>query len=394
MGITEAEIRQRINDVLREEYFYSRGRINESYAVNLSPGEFSQIFLDPWKEAWQGTFAELKKIAASAVVTLRLALTLNQKKAEEIWARHKDRMAKFSKESDDAMQKLGGTPDLDAAMFILNPGPWVAKKVAAGAEGAVDFAKQIGIGDISAATVSGEESKEDALIRRREQEGPVKKALRALEQIFFLAHAAPSGPLIVEGVEEDIESQIMSGPLGASLQKQREEFLDELELFVEIVNSVAAQNMFLSTIARIETANDPMKGLGEMDQALKKLAAEDAEAAKSFASLPADIQKEAAELAKTEKFRTELEKQAEDDGEVDYEKEALLTVMGSAFADNYDQYLKSIMDNNKILDDTFQTLFGSKEIPEDLVDAVGKDVKGFAEAVRLAEKVLQRRLIS
>ena len=131
-----------------------------------------------------------------------------------------------------------------------------------------------------------------------------------------------------------------------------------------------------------------------MDQALKKLAAEDAEAAKSFASLPADIQKEAAELAKTEKFRTELENQSEDDGEVDYEKEALLTVMGSAFADNYDQYLKSIMDNNKILDDTFQTLFGSKEIPEDLVDAVGKDVKGFAEAVRLAEKVLQRRLIS
>lgn len=394
MGITEAEIRQRINDVLREEYFYSRGRINESYAVNLSPGEFSQIFLDPWKEAWQGTFAELKKIAASAVVTLRLALTLNQKKAEEIWARHKDRMAQFSKESDDAMQKLGGTPDLDAALFILNPGPWVAKKVAAGAEGAVDFAKQIGVGDISAATVSGEESKEDALVRRREQDGPVKKALRALEQIFFLAHAAPSGPLIVEGVEEDIESQIMSGPLGASLQKQREEFLDELELFVEIVNSVAAQNMFLSTIARIETANDPMKGLGEMDQALKKLAAEDAEAAKSFASLPADIQKEAAELAKTEKFRTELENQSEDDGEVDYEKEALLTVMGSAFADNYDQYLKSIMDNNKILDDTFQTLFGSKEIPEDLVDAVGKDVKGFAEAVRLAEKVLQRRLIS
>lgn len=394
MGITEAEIRQRINDVLREEYFYSRGRINESYAVNLSPGEFSQIFLDPWKEAWQGTFAELKKIAASAVVTLRLALTLNQKKAEEIWARHKDRMAKFSKESDDAMQKLGGTPDLDAAMFILNPGPWVAKKVAAGAEGAVDFAKQIGVGDISAATVSGEESKEDALVRRREQDGPVKKALRALEQIFFLAHAAPSGPLIVEGVEEDIESQIMSGPLGASLQKQREEFLDELELFVEIVNSVAAQNMFLSTIARIETANDPMKGLGEMEQALKKLAAEDAEAAKSFASLPADIQKEAAELAKTEKFRTELEKQAEEEEEIDYEKEALLTVMGSAFADNYDQYLKSIMDNNKILDDTFQTLFGSKEIPEDLVDAVGKDVKGFAEAVRLAEKVLQRRLIS
>ena len=258
MGITEAEIRQRINDVLREEYFYSRGRINESYAVNLSPGEFSQIFLDPWKEAWQGTFAELKKIAASAVVTLRLALTLNQKKAEEIWARHKDRMAQFSKESDDAMQKLGGTPDLDAALFILNPGPWVAKKVAAGAEGAVDFAKQIGVGDISAATVSGEESKEDALVRRREQDGPVKKALRALEQIFFLAHAAPSGPLIVEGVEEDIESQIMSGPLGASLQKQREEFLDELELFVEIVNSVAAQNMFLSTIARIETAKDPM----------------------------------------------------------------------------------------------------------------------------------------
>ena len=394
MSITEAEIREEINRVLRSEYFYSRSKLNEgNYAINLAPGEFSDIFFEPWKQAWKGIFAELKKITSSALTLVRLSFTLNQKKAKEIIARQKDRMAQFSKESDEAMSALGGQ-DAAAALFILNPGPWMAKKLGAGAVGAVDFAKQVGVSDISIGTVSGEEKEEDALMRRREQDGPVTKALRALEQIFFLAHAKPSGPLIVEAAEKDLEQEIMSGPLGDAIKEQQKQFFGDAGELVDLINSIAAQNAFLSVIARIETANDPEEGLRQMQDALRDLTADDPEAAKEFASLPGQIRSEAKKLLNDEKFKQEVDKQVSEGEDPDYEKQALQTVMGAAFVDNYSEYMRAIMSNAQLLDETIQGLFGDDEISEDAVRVLDKNVSGFSPALRTAEKVLQRRLIS
>lgn len=391
----EERIRQQIRQTIEREYFYHSHNLNESYGVDVSPGEFSQIFLDPWKEAWQGSFAELKKVASQALTVTRLFFTLNQKKAKEIEARQKDRLKKFSAESDAAMEKLGGAPDLDLVTFVLNPAPWALGKIKDGAVGAVDFAKEIGIGDKSISTVKGDESEEDALIRRREQDGPVKKALRALEQIFFLAHAAPTGPLLSEGVVEDVEQEIMQGSLGQAIADQRELLFAESTELIELIETTAAQNMFLSTIARIETAKDPQAGLRQMDTAIKELTAADPEGAKAIQGFPQQMYKEAEQLAKDEKFRSELEKAKEDSGEeIDYGKEALLTVMGTAFADNIEAYLKSIAQNNELLDSAFQTIFGAKEIERDVADMIDSEVDGFVDSLRLAEKVLQRRLIS
>ena len=391
----EERIRQQVRQTIEREYFYHAHNLNESYAVDVSPGEFSQIFLDPWKEAWKGSFAELKKVASQALTVTRLFFTLNQKKAKEIEARQKDRLKKFTAESDAAMEKLGGTPDLDFVSFVLNPAPWVLSKIKDGGIAAIDVAKEIGIGDKSIATVQGEESEEDALIRRREQDGPVKKALRALEQIFFLAHAAPAGPLLSEGIVEDVEQDIMQGSLGKAISDQRELLLSDAAELIELIETTAAQNMFLSTIARIETAKDPQTGLRQMETAIKELTAADPEGAKAIQGFPQQMREEAKQLAKDEKFRSELEKAKEDsEGEIDYEKEALLTVMGTAFADNIEAYLKSIVQNNELLDSAFQAIFGAKEIERGVADAVDSEVDGFVDSLRLAEKVLQRRLIS
>ena len=394
MNITESKIRDEINGVLKDEYFYSKSKINENYAINLAPGEFSKIFWEPWQQAFKGIFAELKKITSSALTLVRVSFTLNQKKAQEIIARHKDRMKQFSKESDDAMSQLPSA-DLDFITFIVNPGPWAARKIAAGGVAAVGFAKEVGIGDKSIATAKGEEKEEDALIRRRDQDGPVKKALRALEQIFFLAHAAPSGPLIVEAIEADINDEIMAGPLGNEIKKQKNAFMSEIDDFVSLVNTIAAQNAFLSIIARIETAENPLSGLREMEAALATLTRDDPESAKEFSMLPGEIQKEAAQLARSEKFKSEVDKQYPDDKDgIDYEKQALHTVMGAAFADNYTDYMRAIMDNNELLDQTFQALFDKPEIDKELANSIDSDTKGFSAALRTAEKVLQRRLIS
>lgn len=399
MSNTEDKIRQDIRNTLSAQYYYRKKDLHESYGVSVSPGEFDKMFIAPFRESWKGIFAELKMITSSALTAVRLAFTLNQKKAQEIWARQKDREKQFKADSDAAMAALGpAAADFNGLLFILTPGPWMAKQIGSTAGGFVNFAKEIGIGDKSIATQKGEEAEEDALIRRREQDGPVKKALRALEQIFFLAHAEPQGPLLSEATtvnEDEVGSDIMSGPLGSTIIAQQKILLEDIGGLVELINSIAPQNAFLSTIARVETAQDPESGLQEMETALKQFAAQNPEGAKEFSSLPADIRREAASLASEEKFQDELaERSEEQTEEIDYEKEALKAVLGASFGDNLKEYMGAIVENNELIDETFQAIFGANEIDGETFEVVSEMVKDFNSSIRLAEKILQRRLVA
>ena len=398
MNNIEENIRKEIKETLHSHYYYEKRWLNENYAINLSPGEFQQIFVDPFREAWKGIFAELKIIASSALTAVRMAFTLNQKKAQEIWARQKDREKQFRQESDEAMAALGPAgADFDSLMFVLNPGPWMAKKIGSGAAGFVNFAKEIGVSDKSIATQKGEESEEDALIRRREQDGPVKKALRALEQIFFLAHSAPSGPILSEAAgSTELSDDIMSGPLGSVIKQQQEMLVDDITGLVELINSIAPQNAFLATIAQIETANNPEAGLQEMEKALSRFAAENPEGAKEFEKLPSEIKQEAQKLSTDASFKQEVDERNDgsSDKEPDYEKEALKAVMGASFADNIKDYMKAILENNELLEETFQAIFGKKEIDSETLETVDGLVKDFSSTIRLAERILERRLVT
>ena len=56
--------------------------------------------------------------------------------------------------------------------------------------------------------------------------------------------------------------------------------------------------------------------------------------------------------------------------------------------------MSAIVDNNELIEQTFQAIFGEKEIDEEIFEVVSKLVKDFGPTIRLAEKILQRRLVS
>jgi hypothetical protein len=399
---TEAFLRAEIKDCLYTRYFYKK-QLHENYAVNMSTDDFKKIFYDPWKNAFLNAFNELKKVASQAVTTIRLAFTLNQKKAEEIVARQKDRMKHFDAKTKDLMDKLGADDtDFNILFFAASPGAFAAKALLQGAAaaggGTLDFAKEIGLSDKSIATFKGDEAEEDALIRRREQDGPIKKALRGLEQIFFLAHASPSGDLIVESSlnQETIEKEILAGPYGDTIREYREGFESDMDTFMSLVKHVAAQNAFMSAIARIETAENPQKGLTEMDLALSDLAKIDSESAAKFRTLPTEIKKEALSLANSKKFQDEVKAQGPEDEELDEKQvsdKALLAVMGATFKDNISEYISAINENNDLIDKTLQSMLNATEINKDLAASIDASMPGFKKSIMTAEKLLQRRII-
>jgi hypothetical protein len=342
----------------------------------------------------------LKKVASQALTTVRLAFTLNQKKAQEIIARQKDRMKQFEQESQQVFEALGGdqsATDYNMLMFLVNPGKFAASALKTTGEGAVSFAKQIGLGDISIATAKGEEKEEDALIRRREQDGPVKKLLRNLEQIFFLAHAAPAGTVLVEDASlATIEDEIMAGPLGPAVKEQQAALADSLKELTVLIESLAAQNAFLSVATRIDTARNPLLGLAQMEAAIARLRSQDAEAAKQFENLPRSIKAEAAALAKTDTFKRQtLENLTPEEAEhADLEKQALQAIMGATFGDAISDYLTAIKENNELLENTINDMFPSGKITVELLESLDTLSPGFSRSLRDAEKVLQKRIIS
>lgn len=397
----EDKIRHEIKATLNEIYFYEKRTLYESYAVTMAPGEFSEIFIEPFKNAIKNVFVELKKVTSEALTVLRLAFTLNQKKAEEIVARQRDRMAQFEKESEEIFQALGGeqsAQDYNMMMFLLAPGEYAFRKLKSAGSGAVDFAKQVGVLDKSIATATGEEAEEDALIRRREQDGPVKKLLRNLEQIFFLAHAEKSGNLLSENVAiEAIAGEIFDGPLGKMIQEQRSELEATLADLIDLIESIAAQNAFLSVATRVDTAKDPATGLSQMEEAIARLRVQDPEAAKQFENLPKDIRSEASALAKDKKFQEEIieseDEPGPEDPEIDFSKHALNAVMGAAFGDTIGDYFDMIEQNKQLLDNTISDAL-PVEITSELLDGLESIKPGIVKSISTAEKVLGKNIAS
>ncbi|MBC8409142.1 MAG: hypothetical protein H8E12_10535 [Rhodobacteraceae bacterium] len=399
---TEDLLRAEIRNCLYTKYFYEK-QLHENYGINMGADDFKKIFYDPWKNAFLNAFNELKKIASQAVTTIRLAFTLNQKKAEEIVARQKDRMKHFDAKTKELMGKLDAdNSDFNILFFAASPGAWAAKTLASAGsktgKGAIDFAKEIGLSDKSIATFKGDEAEEDALIRRREQDGPIKKALRGLEQIFFLAHASPNGNLITEAnlSHETIGDEIMSGHYGDIIREYRKGFESDMGTLMTLINQVAAQNAFLSSITRIETAENPQRGLSEMDFALSELTKIDSESAAKFKTLPAEIKKEAISLANSKKFQDAVRDQASEGEDIDEKtisNKALLAIMGATFKDNVREYISVINENNDLVDKTLQSMLNTTEIDKELAASIDATMPGFKKSIMTAEKLLQRRII-
>jgi len=407
----EDQIRQEIRDKLLAEYLYRPNPplLEAYYGVSMNANEFKEIFFTPWANFLKGVLVEAKKIASTAVLTLRLLFTINQKKAKEMIARHKDRMKEFEKESQQIFEKLGGDAALNDAklmLFFAAPGVWALGKLKNAAEtgttGALDFAKEIGIGDKSIATVKGEEKEEDALIRRRDQAGPVTKALRALEQIFLLAGHAPAGGMLVEealpaSLANQIESELLNGPMGSAIQAQQAGLEETVVEFIALVNSTAAQNAFLASVAQIDVVDNPKRALEEMQGALSQLEKTDPESAKEFSDLPAQIKTDAQKLTSDEKFIESVMEGQEGEEPIDDElvfKEALKAVLGEVFANNIENFIGLIDANKELITETFEELFPEDILTPDVVQGIDSRIKGFKNSIRLAERLLGENLRS
>ena len=395
----EQDLRLEIRKTLEKELFYERSVLSEQ--MMTSPDEFYKGLVEPWVNVVKGAFVDLKRIASEAITTLRLMFTLNQKKAAEIVARQKDRVAAFEKESDAIFSALGGdekTTDLRMYSLLLNPGAYVAGKIAAATPdavgGLIKVGKQIGLGDISIATAVGDEAEEDALIRRRDQDGPITKALRALEQIFLFAHATNSGNLLFENADtEKMSNEIMAGPLGKSILETRDSLFESSKELIAVINSIAAQNQFLVATVQAENIKNPSSSIKNMSTALQELSVIDPESAKVFGDLPRMIVDEAKSLSQNEEFKNSEIEKAPEGSEPDFETAALKAVLGKTFQETVGPYTEAVKENEELLLTLINGVFPEGTLTKELVKIVDQNVPGFTSAIQKAETVMHKKII-
>jgi hypothetical protein len=405
--LVEERLRQYIRAQIKEELqFTPTGLLSENmYPLMVDRQSFKKVFVDPWKLWLKGAVIEAKKIASSVVLTARLLLTFNAKRAQEMIARHKDRMKEFKKQSDEIYQALGGseTDTLDDFLLLANPGAWFTKKMlsttASTAKGTWEFAKEIGLSDKSIATFKGDESEEDALQRRRTTDrGPVRKALDALEQIFLLAGHNKSGNILSEAAEAEVADQvnaeIMAGPLGSTLEDTRNALAETASEFAALVERIAAQNTFLASIG----SPDILRGLVDMRSSVNTLGKSNPEVAKELNVLLDTIEADARRLAADPEFRKGMENPEDEQAEkitddIIYEK-ALAAVTGQVFESQYQEFLELITENRELLTTTFEDMFPEGSLTDEAVNAMDSIVPGFKKSIRLAERVLEKELRS
>ena len=408
--LTEEDLRRQIRSQIREQLSPAPASLllEQNYALRMMPSDWHKIFVEPWGNFLKGVKVEAKKIAATAVLMTRLMLTLNHKRAQEIVARYKDRMNTFNKESEEIMEKLGGDRALNDANFLLflaNPGVYVAKGLIGAAAGVTkgtwEFAKEVGITDKSIGTLKGEETEEDALIRRREQRGPVSKALDALEQIFLFADHSLPGSLITEAAQSaiaaQVDTEILSGPMGPSIRDARADIGSAIEELVDIIESVAGQNEFLAGIGSPEM----LRNLVNMRNSVGVYTKLNPEGGKELNKLLDTIEKDAKKLAADKEFQAGLMPESEDNSEKSpelspemvYEK-ALTAVTGEVFKSQYQEFMDLIQNNRELVTNAFNEMFPSGTLTDEVVKALNTVVPGFRDSVRTAERVLETELRS
>lgn len=210
------ELETAIRKILKEEEIKNRIRLNEQGGFDFEigdivGGQIAKTFVDPWVNVLKVIGYEITGAVSDVVLTLRLFVTFNNKKAEEIIARHNDRMQKLNDKRDKILNPLlDSIPgELHMLAFFSAPAAYmtmgVGSKVPGFARGTVDWLETTGIVDVRAGEQrdSGDPDRQSTrLEREREEQGPVKKALKALEQIFLLAHHETSGEIMTEAEEE------------------------------------------------------------------------------------------------------------------------------------------------------------------------------------------------
>ena len=308
--MTERELEKLILKILKEEKSSSQKLLKEDGAWDfeigdLVGGEIAATFIDPWVNVLKVIGYEITQTVANVVLTLRLFLTFNSKKAEEMIARHNDRMEKLKQKRDKVLKPLLDNVhgEFHIAAFMINPAAYLTIAVGSRApdvvRGTADWLEQSGIIDVRAGEMRGEDQDPDRkakrLEREREEQGPVKKALRALEQIFLLAHHEMPGSLISEQEaepQEEIEP-VEELPSKKNIEKGLEEsgildlakdyqiaFKESTKEVAQTLEEFGSQVDLLANIALSSNYDELESGLSQIKSAIPKLDISELEAFK------------------------------------------------------------------------------------------------------------------
>lgn len=309
---------QAIRKVIRQEIKKQNSLLLEQGGtIYYSKDEFYDAFIGPWINVLKVIKNESQKTLANVKTSFQVFFTFNQKKAELLLAKNRDRVAKINADTDAILKTMPINGEFKAAAFIMNPGAYLAINHGPDfARGTVDYLKGAGFGDFLP-----DESNYDAQKRKDDDKGPIGKALSALNQIFLLAGATHPGQILTEQDEEseaeiEDESQIPpdliiqafeeSGDL-QKIEKVKKDFLDSIFLGEDSIESLAtlanSQMKFLENVAGATNVEELNKSLQEF-----KVAAPEADLG-GVEKLPETLKQDAENIANNEKAMKKIKEE-------------------------------------------------------------------------------------
>jgi len=271
----EEQVRRWVRNIIREDRQYrSKSMLFEWGGPSwMSPEEAYDTWVAPFANVFKVAKVAVKDITSSVVLNLELLTTFDPDKMEKQHAAWGQRKNKIDQEYSKVMEPINKALESgDTALvgFMLNPagflGAGLVAKGISNTPAAVEYLQDAGFDmTMASALVGGNEPDKEP-----DDPGVIGGTLKALAKLFFIAHHAPDGAVLLEA-EEDKESK------GGDLETGMEGYLDELGILDKIESD--AMNLVKAKIEIIEdTMNDARAKFAILDGLYR---AEDAPAFKA-----------------------------------------------------------------------------------------------------------------
>ena len=274
----EIKFRKWVQSVLFEEALHNKAQKDPDILVEYMlifedgvRGDPIGAFLDPFKDVLQVAKVAVKDLASIAKFNFDMITTLSpskQKAAREKWENRNKALESEWGKAMEPIDKVWDTSDMQLIGFMVNPAGFLGAKMASKGldtvEGSINLLDDAGWGipfvtkfvrGDEAGKTSGkvdDKGKGDGVV---DVLGTGKKLLGDLTKLFFIAHHAPTGPLISEnkggGASEGIKQYMDKMPgLEKAISKDAKGMVDAKKDHIEeIMTAFNAQMKMLNGLA-------------------------------------------------------------------------------------------------------------------------------------------------
>jgi hypothetical protein len=387
MNIKEKDIESWVVKILEEEdkkvLLEQGGPVGGE--IFMTPSEFSGAFIDPWMNVLKVIKAEITRTLANVVTTVRLFFTFNAEKAKRIVARHNDRMNALDKKVA-ALIPAGQGKDFAIAAFIFNPALYMAGSFIGSSPEKLKATKnwmaEVGITDAAGGELASADDPDrnlKKLEREKEEKGPVRKALAALEQIFLLAHHDTAGNVISEAEDEKDEVENIEDSASPIPKEQLEELLkvtgldkiaaDARKVYAESLSDIdksldsfGTQISKLNAVASANNVQELVSSITTLKSTVPDMDVSELEQFKS--NLDQAVSKTLKKEEEVEKYKSQYMASANIDS-----KDASIENIDKAKLENFITQILFNANTSKLRAEIVNQLTNSLEVYENLVEA-------------------------